>query len=390
MRIVIVGAGYAGLFCALRLARLARGRAEVTLISGSATFVERIRLHEQAAGSPARRLSLPTMVTGSDVKLRIGWVHQIDLTARTLLVDTDTIPFDRLVLATGSHTDLTRVPGAAEHAYSLDAGSLAWLTPLVSTIAARNGRLVVVGGGLTGIEAATELRELHPSLSVTLATRGEVAAGFAVSTRAHVRKALARLGVSLAEGVDVRAIESHAVVTNGGSIGFDACIWASGFRAAPLARESGLSTNVLDQVEVDASLRSISHPFVYVAGDLAAPSESVGDPLPMGCKSAFPMALQVAENLARVLDGEPERPLAFRLSFYCISLGRHDGVIEPASAQRGGGRIVKGKVGARLKELVCRGTLWFLELERKRAALARVLRVRKKPLLPAATAERAA
>ena len=84
MQIVIVGAGYAGLSCALRLAQKTRGRAQITLINGREQFVERIRLHEQAAGTPPRALSLRSLLRGTGVELALGWVSQLDLRAKTL------------------------------------------------------------------------------------------------------------------------------------------------------------------------------------------------------------------------------------------------------------------------------------------------------------------
>jgi NADH dehydrogenase FAD-containing subunit len=383
MHVVIIGAGYAGLACALRLARrTGRGArtARITLVNGSDQFVERIRLHERAAGKEPRALSIAQLLRGTQVELRVGWVQHIDVATRTARVGDEVLHWDRLVLALGSVVD-TQTEGVREHAYTLDAASTAWLTPLLPVLAARRGRVLVVGGGPTGIEVATELAERYPSLRLLLVTRGELAAGFSSTARAHVRATLARLGIELQEHVAVEALREKQLLRDGEPIGFDACVWAAGFIGHPLARELGLAMNQCGQLLVDASLRSTSHPDVYVAGDLAALTEVRRDPMPMGCKSAFPSGLHVAENLARSLHGESPRAFAYRQVPFCVSLGRRDGIFELPARELHARRVVVGKLAAHIKELICRGTLWTLKLERRRAAASGILSARPS-LLP--------
>jgi NADH dehydrogenase FAD-containing subunit len=156
---------------------------------------------------------------------------------------------------------------------------------------------------------------------------------------------------------------------------FDACIWSGGFVALDLAREAGLSVDVRGQVLTDAQLRSCSHPHVYAIGDAALPCEPVGDPLPMGCKSAIPMGLHAAENLVHELRGEQVAPLQFASPLFCVSLGRKEGLIQQRSADKHlRGRILRGVPAVLVKELICQGTLWFLRLEGARARFAQRLR----------------
>jgi NADH:ubiquinone reductase (H+-translocating) len=371
MRIAIIGAGYAGLSCALRLAHKHGGRAEITLINGSESFVERIRLHEQAAGKQPRALPLSERVRGTGVRLRVGWVERVDLQGRTLSVGGELVGWDRLVLALGSHTETRSAPGIREHAHTLDAAGSATLSALLPKIAAKRGRVVIVGGGLTGIEAATELAEAHPQLNVKLVTRGELAPGFSERARAKMRTSLLRTGVEIVEQRAVRSVEPGQLDTALGKLPFDACVWAVGFVAPPLARELGLAVNERGQVWVDATLRSESHPHVYAVGDCAVLREPLGIALPMGCKGALPSGLHVANNIARALTGKREHPFTYREVPYCVSLGRNDGLL-----QLPGGGVVAGRLAARLKELICRGTLWALALEQRRARPLFLLRGR--------------
>jgi NADH dehydrogenase len=376
MHVVVLGAGYAGVMCALRVARESRGRVQVTLVNAESKFVERIRLHEQlTTGVPPCR-NLAELVTGTGVRLLVARAERIDIEAQTVWLEGHVpLAWDRLVLALGSRVERSGTEGVEQHAFTLDRNSTARLSGLLPQLAVRRGRVVVVGGGLTGLEAATELAERWPGLRVTLVARGRLAEGWSSEARAHVLGTLARLGVDLREEHSVDRIDAHSLSTDRGPLEHDACLWCVGFVASPLARAAGLAVNALGQVEVDACLRSTSHPDIYAVGDMAVAVESVGDPMPMGCKSALPAGAHAGVNLTRLALGEPERPLAFRSPFFCVSLGRRDGLIQGrARDQSLRGRVLKGRAGAWFKELICRGTVWVLRLEGARARLAHTLR----------------
>jgi NADH dehydrogenase FAD-containing subunit len=371
MKIVILGAGYAGLTTAIRLSKRSAGRAEITLVNARDELVERIRLHEHAAGDEPEPQPIADFLRGTGVRLEVGYVDAVDLEARTLSVRRggamsrrDVLAWDRLVLALGSTTD-TSVPGASEHAMTLEGAGAAALSARIGDLAAKLGRVLVVGGGLTGIEAATELAESWPALRVTLVTRGRVAEGFSDAAREHVLRACARLGVEVKGGTQVLEVGPGGLATNQGVLPFDVCLWALGFVATPLPSGLELSRNARGQVLVDPYLRSIDDPHVYVAGDLASPVEPPGLPLPMGCKSAAPAGAHVAESLAAELRGEREQPFDFAAPGYCVSLGRKDGLVQLARADGSlEGVMLRGRLAAWVKELVCRTTLLALRFER--------------------------
>lgn len=359
MRIVIVGGGYAGVTCALRLARKAPDGTGITLVNATDRFVERIRLHELAAGrrNPEQDLR---QVLGPSVRLEVGRVTALAPGLHELEVDGRRIAWDRLVIALGSHTDRAAVPGIAEHAFTLDTGSAAALRDAVS----RGGRLVVVGGGLTAIEGASEIAEAFPSLRVTLLSRGAIGEGWSEAGRTHVRSALHRLGIDVREGVQVTRVVRGGVETASGRVDADATLWAGGFAFSPLPREAGLAVDARGRVLVDPFLASVSHPDVFAAGDCAVPVEPPGDPLPLGCKTAMPTGAHVADTLARTLHGRPARPFDFAAGVFCISLGRHDGLVQFSKDAQPTGRAVTGRRAAWIKELICRGTMWGLTAER--------------------------
>ena len=330
MNIVILGAGYAGITAALRLARRGGSAFDVTLVSESPDFVERIRLHEIAAGRVPKPHRVSDLLGDARVTLRIGRVD-----------DVRSLPWDRLVLALGSRVD-DRVPGVREHT-----------APLDSAIMRASGRVVVVGGGLTGIEVATELAEAKPGLRVTLVTRGELGAGFSDAARAAFRDACERLGVETLTQVSVRAVEAGRLVLAEGTLAFDRCVWTAGFVASPLPAGLALATNHLGQVLVDPLQRAVSDERVFAIGDLAAAT-------PMGCKRAIPSGAHVADTIVAMHAGRAPRPFDFEAPIYCVSLGRKDGVIQRNAT----GGILRGRLAAWVKERICRSTLFGLRLER--------------------------
>lgn len=387
MDIVIAGGGYAGIACATRLARLARENAtpaRIRLINPDPVLVERIRLHQAATGQRLRERRIDKLLERAGVELVRGRVDRIDPEGQSLQVDGRTLAWDRLVLALGSHSGSREVPGAAEHAFELEPGSAHRLRDRLETLPV-GAHVVVVGGGLTGIEAATEIAESFPRLQVHLVCRGRLAHDFSEAARDYLHDTFDRLHVAVQEDVDVLAVERGRLRTERGAMPFDACIWSAGFRMPALPRQAGLEVNGHGQVRVDAALRSVSHPRIYAVGDIAAPVEAPGQPLPMGCKSALPAGAHAGENLARELQGREAVPFQYALMFFCVSLGRGAGLIQWADAAgRLSGRILTGARGALFKETICRLTWWALVLESrgKRAVIWKtaVERAQTKPL----------
>src|SRR5688500_8087999 len=114
-KIVVIGAGYAGLLAALRLAGKTRDVAQVTLVNASDTFVERIRLHQTATGQRVKARPILPLARARGITFVHGRVTAMQLAARTLTVQTasgaQTIPYDTLVYALGSTIEHDRVPG---------------------------------------------------------------------------------------------------------------------------------------------------------------------------------------------------------------------------------------------------------------------------------------
>jgi NADH:ubiquinone reductase (H+-translocating) len=362
-RIVIIGGGYAGMSSALRLAR--NSQAEIHLVNPHERFVERIRLHEAASGRNLCTVLIPALLRGKGVIFHQARATHIDWRARQVpLSNGTTLGYDRLIYTLGSQIDRT-TPGVRDHALALEDLDAANQIPARLDALPLGSEVLVVGGGLTGTELVFELAERYPHLRWTLVAREAYDRGYAPAAREYFLAGLARRAISLRTGITVQAVEADHLVTNVGDVPFTLCLWAGSFRAATLGRESGLAVNEKDQLLVDETMRSLTSPEIYVAGDSAALPASYQPYLVMGCKTAMPMGVQVAENLLGELRGEAPQPLRYSYAVTCVSLGRHDGLVqvlkpdgEPAT------NFLTGRGAAWIKEIICRSTVITLQLER--------------------------
>ncbi|WP_055598352.1 NAD(P)/FAD-dependent oxidoreductase [Streptomyces aureus] len=366
-RIVVLGAGYAGAIAAGRLAkRLHRDDVEITLVNGESEFVERVRLHQLASGQDLPSRPLRDVFAGTGVELRSAWVTAVDADRRTVELNgehgAETLGYDTLVYALGSTAGALGVPGVAEHAHGVAGkGDALRLRARLGELGP-GGTVLIVGGGLTGIEAATEIAEARPDLKVALAARGGVGDWLSDKARHHLRTVFDRLGITVHEGADIARVEAHSVVTGEGrEIPAELTVWTAGFAVHPIAAATTLEVSDTGRIVVDATMRSVSHPDVYAVGDAALAEGPGGRPLRMSCATASPMAWQAADSLAARLTGRkvPENTIGYAAQ--CISLGRRDAIFQKVTHEdEVTSKVVTGRAGARIKEFICAGAAWSI------------------------------
>ncbi|TQM30088.1 NAD(P)/FAD-dependent oxidoreductase [Nocardia bhagyanarayanae] len=347
--IVVLGAGYAGLAAAKRLAGRA-GDARVTVVDARAEFVERVRLHQQVAGQRIRRWDLAELLQRKGIRFVQARATDIDTVGKRVELDRGAaIDYDVLIYALGSLADPVGVPGAGEFARTV-------ATPEDSTWTA-GGTVAVVGAGATGIELAAELAESQPDSRVLLLGPDEPGAWLSATAVAHIRKVLERLGVEIRADAKVVEVTADGVrLANGEFVAADTTVWTTGFGVPDLAARAGLAVDGAGRVLTDESLRSLSHPDIYAAGDSAVVAGPGGRSLRMACATALPTGKYAADVVAARMRGQDPRDLRFRYVFQCIGLGRRDAVIQFLRADDTPARtVLRGRFGAGVKELVVRG-----------------------------------
>ncbi|MET8861237.1 FAD-dependent oxidoreductase, partial [Streptomyces sp. NPDC004579] len=255
-RIVVLGAGYTGATAAGRLAkRLHREDVTITLVNPEPDFVERVRMHQLATGQDLKARPFGEMFAGTGVELRLASVTAVDVDRRTVsLTGADgpaELAYDTLVYALGSGWNDGDVPGVAEHADQVASRPGAHrLRERLDALDAGKP-VVVVGGGLTGVEAATEIAEARPDLSVSLAANGALGDWLSAKGRTHLRKVTDRLGIEVHEHATVTAVTADGVTAaDGRTLPAAVTVWTTGFAVHPIARATTLEVTERGQIVV--------------------------------------------------------------------------------------------------------------------------------------------
>ncbi|WP_446215212.1 NAD(P)/FAD-dependent oxidoreductase [Micromonospora sp. IBHARD004] len=364
-RIIVLGAGYTGAIAAGRLAkRLHRQDVAITLVNAEPDFVERVRMHQLAAGQDLKPRPFSEMFAGTGVELKLAKVTGVDVDRKTVAVidanGAEELEYDTLVYALGSGWNAQGVPGTAEHAHEIASrpGALRLRERLARLEAGQT--VTVVGGGLTGLEAATEIAEARPDLDVALAARDGLGDWLSPKGRGHLRKVFDKLGITVHEHAAVTGVEADRVTTaDGKAIPAAVTVWTTGFAVHPIAKATALEVTGAGQIVVDGTMRSVSHPDVYAVGDAAYAMGPGNKPLRMSCASGTPVAWQAADAIAARLTGGKLPNMPIRYFNQCISLGRKEGVIQYVTADdRTVRAALTGRLAAVYKELVCKGAAW--------------------------------
>ncbi|MEY9182482.1 NADH dehydrogenase [Bradyrhizobium sp. USDA 326] len=342
-RIVVLGAGFAGLWAAIGAARKrdeigASDRdIEIRLVDRNPYHNIRVRNYEADLGEVA--LPLPRLLDPVGVSHGLGEVEAIDPARREISLVTsagaETLHYDRLVLALGSEVMRPDIPGLAAHAFDVDtyAAALRLEDHLVSLgcSASSPGRstVAVVGAGFTGIEVATEMPDRLARAGITGSHRiilvdpnPAVGATIGAHARPVIETALASLDVETRLGVRVASVEAAGVHLNSGEfIPAQTVIWCAGMRASPLAANFPDGRDRLGRLLVDPYMRVADVGGVFAAGDIASSVIDGLHPTVMSCQFARPMGRFAGHNVVADLAGLPMLPLRIDSYVTVLDLG---------------------------------------------------------------------
>ncbi|MBR1167189.1 NAD(P)/FAD-dependent oxidoreductase [Bradyrhizobium liaoningense] len=388
MRLVIIGAGFAGMYAALSAARLrdiqgvSPDELEIALVAPEPTLVVRPRLYEQHPET----LTAPLLdvLKAIDVTYVQGSVDTVETQSRMVRIATakgtkKMLTYDRLVVATGSRLFRPNIPGLAEHGFSVDSlDDAIALDRHLHGLAKRpavNGRdtVVVAGGGFTGIEAATEMpARLRAVLGPDAKTRviivernSAIAPDMGEGPRPVIESALQKLGVETRLGAGVASLDASGVtLSNGEHIETKTVIWAAGIRAAPLTAQIPAERDNFGRLLVDPCLRVPGVEGIFATGDAArAACDDEGNYALMSCQHATRMGAFAGNNAAAELLGAPTRPYHQRAYVTCLDLGEAGALFT-----RGWERKVEmvGDVAKKTKQEI--NTVWIYPPKAERAA----------------------
>lgn len=397
-QLLVIGAGFGGLWSALSAARLldmhARQDVEITLLAPQAELRIRPRFYEPDVHS--MYAPLDALFDAVGVRFVKGTAESIDARARRIGYRDEAgrpgeLAYDRLVLASGSQLARPPVPGLKEHAFDVDQiESSARLERHLIALGnqppsvARN-TVVVAGGGFTGIETATEmparLRAIlgeDQDLRVMIVDRSkDIAATMGDGIRPSIIEASNDLGIEWIVDASVAAVDANGVtLADGRHIESQTVIWTVGFRASPLTEQLDAERDGQGRLHVDGNLKVHGIDHVFAAGDVArAATDDLGNYAAMSCQHAISLGRYAGNNAAADILGVA--PTMYRQPKYvtCLDLGAWGAVYT-----EGWDRQLK-LVKAEAKELKTQiNTVWiYPPAADRRAALAAA-----DPLIPVA------
>ncbi|MGY3395776.1 NADH dehydrogenase [Bradyrhizobium sp. USDA 3311] len=339
-RIVVLGAGFAGLWAAIGAARKrdeigAAGRdIEIRVVDRNPYHNIRVRNYEVDLSEVA--LPLGQLLDPIGVTHGLGEVEAIDPARREIsLVTSDgeeTLGYDRLVLALGSEVTRPDIPGLADHAFDVDTyiAALRLEDHLVSlgrsVPSPGRSTVVVVGAGFTGIEVATEMPDRLARAGITgsrpiilVDPNPTVGVTIGAHARPVIETALSALDIETRLGARVASVEAAGVhLSSGEFIPAQTVIWCAGLRASRLAASFPGARDRLGRLLVDPFMRVADLPGVFAAGDVASSVVDGLHPTVMSCQFARPMGRFAGHNVVADLLGLPMLPL--RIDWYVTVL----------------------------------------------------------------------
>jgi NADH dehydrogenase len=345
-RIVILGAGFAGLWSAVGAARaldergIGPDQVEVTVVNATSWHSIRVRNYE--ADLSDTRVPLADILDPIGVRLVVAEIAGLSVADRTVSCVADGRPFqlayDRMVFALGSRLVRPPIPGLKEHAFDVDTYDAAMrlgahLSGLArEPISAGRDTVLVVGAGLTGIEAATEMPgRLRAVLAadpkaqprVILADRSErIGSNMGEGAIAVIAEALAALHVETRPGISVAAVDpSGATLATGERIDARTVIWCAGMEASPLTACFPVTRDRFGRVPVKPSLKIDGQAAEFAAGDVAWFAVDGTHSCVMSCQHGRPMGRFAGHNVVCDLLGEPTLPLTIVWYTTILDLG---------------------------------------------------------------------
>ena len=365
-RIIVVGANLSGMAAAQHLPR----ELAVTVVDPNPWFEWLPNIHELVSGvkrSDTLRLPRARLIRAAGHRFVCARVEALDARAGWVQLHNDRrLPFDVCIVAVGGINDTFGVPGADRFAMPFKSvADCAAIGERLADLMARREpvSVVVVGGGLEGVEALGEILRRYrerPGLTAHLVEAAHrLLPGTPAALDRSVRAHGAGLPVCFHLGARVRRVTRGTVRLSSGEIlPSNVTIWTGGATAAPLLHTAGLASGPKQWAAVTPTLQSAVADNVVIAGDAAELSQPIGKQ----AYYAIQMGSHAADTAIRLVRGEPARPFRPAAKPMLLAFGDLDTYLVV------GGLVIAGTALALLKEAVFQMTM--AQVDRPTSAVA--------------------
>ncbi|USG66830.1 NAD(P)/FAD-dependent oxidoreductase [Brevibacillus ruminantium] len=347
-RLVILGGGYGGLRIIERiLSPELPDDVFVTLVDRMPFHGLKTEYYALAAGTEpemAVRVAFP-----SDPRLTIkyGEVSSVDLDENIVhFTGGDSLSYDWLVLALGCEDRYHDIPGADEFTHSIQS-----MTATRNTYAAINNlnpyrTVTIVGGGLSGVELASELRESRPDLNIRIVDRGEsILSPFPKKLQEYASQWFIEHDVQLVSMANVKRVEPGVLYNHDEPVESDVIVWTAGIQANRIVRALPIEKDNIGRAKLNAYHQIPNHPNVYVVGDCAS------TPIAPSAQTAELQGEQIAVILKKDFKGE-DYPAS-------LPLIKHKGFLGSLGKKEGFGVMGKMSLVGQMPRVMKSGVLWM-------------------------------
>ncbi|MFS0673367.1 NAD(P)/FAD-dependent oxidoreductase [Ornithinibacillus sp. 179-J 7C1 HS] len=346
--LVILGGGYGGIKVALGL--LDKGLPEdvtLTIVDRNPYQSLKTEFYTIAAGTVADRDVRVDFPKDDRIQYVFAEVEKIDVENNQIVFQDirEVVSYDYLVVALGCEDNYHGIEGADRYTESVQTFSKARKAGLAVGNLKANGKVTIVGAGLSGIEVASEIRESREDLNIRLLDRGgSVLRAFDPRIQGYVADWFNKNDVEVLHHANVEYVEKDGVCNNGVCYVNDVTIWTAGVRPNRVVRELPFQKDQHEKIVVNDLFQVPEEPNVYVIGDCAS---SIHSP---SAQLAGIQGEQTAAVLHCILrNKEPKQPKEIRLKGTLGSLGKNDGF----------GSMMKQPMTGIVPRLVKSGVLWL-------------------------------
>ncbi|WP_435922310.1 NAD(P)/FAD-dependent oxidoreductase [Paenibacillus sp. DYY-L-2] len=283
----------------------------------------------------------------SEINKRYGEAVSVDLESRRIYFADEAQPpleYDQLVIALGCTDNYHGIPGAEEFSCSIQSFPAVRETYMKLNNAKPHSKINIVGGGLSGVEIAAELRESRPDLNITLIDRGSrVLSAFPPKVSTYVTKWFHEHDVQTLSHISIQSLEEGVIHHENGDILSDVTVWTAGIKPVEIVQKLNVAKDRQGRVLLNEYHQIPDYPDVFVCGDCASL------PFAPSAQAAEGQGHQIAHIVMAQWKGETPKLQPIRLKGTLGSLGKKAGF----------GLMGKTQVTGRVPRLLKSGVLWM-------------------------------